>query len=229
LARWLWCGVFGELYGGAVESRFAFDVPDLLAWVEGGQEPRTVKEALFDPNRLYTLRSRLSAAYKGLHALLMRDGGLDFLSGQPITFTTFSDERIDIHHIFPKKWCEDEGIPRTRYDCIVNKTALSARTNRIIGKKAPSVYLSQLQQAAGLSAAEMDNVLRTHLIEPPLLRADNFEAFFTARAAVLLDRIASAMGKPVAAGAYTEVVGEALDEEDENEPSSETELDVAAV
>jgi hypothetical protein len=137
LARWYWCGVFGELYGGAVESRFAFDLPEVLAWVAGGPEPRTVREALFDPGRLLTLRTRGSAAYKGVHALLMKDGGLDFLSGEEITFAVYEEASIDIHHVFPKAWCEDEGIPRQRYDSIVNKTAISARTNRIIGRKAP--------------------------------------------------------------------------------------------
>jgi hypothetical protein len=231
LARWLWCGVFGELYGGAVESRFAFDVPDLLAWADGGPEPRTVREALFDPRRLLTLRSRLSAAYKGLHAILMRDGGLDLLSGQPITFTTFADEKIDIHHIFPKKWCEDHGIPRARYDGIANKTALSARTNRIIGGKAPSVYLPQIQAKAEMTTAQMDAVLATHVIDSALLRADDFDAFIDARSAALLDRISSAMGKAVAAGALTEPtgdVGEFSDVDEQSEPLSESELDEAA-
>jgi hypothetical protein len=43
LARWFWSGVFGELYGGAIESRFAKDLPEVLAWVDGGSEPDTVK------------------------------------------------------------------------------------------------------------------------------------------------------------------------------------------
>ncbi len=34
LTRWYWCGVFGELYGSATETRFARDVPELLAFVE---------------------------------------------------------------------------------------------------------------------------------------------------------------------------------------------------
>lgn len=227
LARWLWSGVFGELYGGAVESRFAFDLPDLLAWASDGPEPRTVREALFDPSRLLTLRSRLSAAYKGLHAILMRDGGLDFLSGQPITATTFEDEKIDIHHIFPKKWCEDETIPRARYDCIINKTALSARTNRIIGKKAPSVYLEQLQKQADMSRQRMDHVLDTHAIAPTLLRANDFDEFFEARRTALLERIAGAMGKPVAGG-FSEPVIDSPDEDEGGESTTESELDAAA-
>ncbi|MCP6456877.1 hypothetical protein NL495_27505, partial [Klebsiella pneumoniae] len=61
LSQWFWCGVFGELYGGAVETRIANDLEDLLAWIGGkGEAPRTVYEAAFQSNRLLTLRSRLS-------------------------------------------------------------------------------------------------------------------------------------------------------------------------
>ena len=66
LSRWYWCGVFGEMYGGSTESRFANDLPQVLAWIDGGPEPDTVRDANFSPDRLYTLRTRNSAAYKGL-------------------------------------------------------------------------------------------------------------------------------------------------------------------
>lgn len=44
IARWYWCGIFGELYGGAFESRFAKDIIEVPAWLEGGPEPSTVQE-----------------------------------------------------------------------------------------------------------------------------------------------------------------------------------------
>lgn len=84
LLRWYWCGVFGELYGGANETRFAMDLPDVVQWIEGGAEPRTVRDASFAPTRLLSLQSRLAAAYKGLAALLMKHGSRDFVSGTPI-------------------------------------------------------------------------------------------------------------------------------------------------
>ena len=34
LGQWFWCGVLGEMYGGAVETRFANDVEDCIAWIE---------------------------------------------------------------------------------------------------------------------------------------------------------------------------------------------------
>ena len=46
LARWFWCGVFGELYGGSIESRFPKDLEQVVAWIDGGPEPETVSAAV---------------------------------------------------------------------------------------------------------------------------------------------------------------------------------------
>jgi hypothetical protein len=90
LSIWFWSGVLAEQYGSATESRLARDVPDLVEWISGrGGAPRSMAEALFQKDRLRTLRSRLSAAYKGIHALLMRQGCRDFISGKPTDIMTF--------------------------------------------------------------------------------------------------------------------------------------------
>ena len=65
IRQWYWCGVLGELYGGAVESRHARDLPECLSWIrEGGPLPATVRVASFNPDRLLTLRTRNNAACK---------------------------------------------------------------------------------------------------------------------------------------------------------------------
>ncbi len=197
LMRWLWCGVLGELYGSATESRFAKDLAEVVAWVEGGPEPSTVSEALFRRGRLYTLRTRNSAAYKGLYALLMRDGCEDFRTGDTIERATYFDESIDIHHLFPQKWCLDNDIKPSRFNSIINKTPLSARTNRMIGGNAPGDYLERVQKSAEIESGRMDEIIQTHAAAPDLLRANDFEAFYAAREQALLDRIEKAMGKPV--------------------------------
>jgi hypothetical protein len=213
IGRWYWCGVFGELYGGAIESRFAKDLSEVLEWIEGGPEPATITDANFAPGRLLTLRTRNSAAYKGLHALLMRDGCLDFRTGYPYDIQTYFDERIDIHHIFPQAWCRANGINAKRCDCVVNKTPISARTNRMIGGNAPSQYLARLQKSAGIEPARMDEILPTHLIDPAALRVDDFDRFFYARSQSLLEKIEKAMGKAIAREAIEADVPEAIEYE----------------
>ena len=218
LLRWYWCGVFGELYGSSVESRFARDLPEVITWIDGGADPSTVRDANFYPSRLFTLRTRNSAAYKGIHALLLRDGALDFRSGDPIESQLYFDESIDIHHIFPKDWCLRQGLEPKYYDSIVNKTPLSAKTNRTVGKKAPSVYLALLQQQAGISEQRMDEILDSHNIYPLAARLDDFQEFFRIRETELLHRIENAMGKPVVGG---ETLKETFAEEPEDDASAD--------
>ena len=203
LARWYWCGVFGELYSSAIESRLAKDLPQVLHWIDGDSEPDTIKDANFAPNRLMRLYSRRSAAYKGLSALLLRKG-CDFLTGYEIDTAMHFGDSIDIHHIFPRHWCEKNGIKADFYDSVVNKTPLSSRTNKIIGGNAPSVYLSKLQTSAAITEERMNEILRSHVIEPKLLRADDFYNFLLARQKALLERIEKAMGKSLIADVSVE-------------------------
>lgn len=198
LARWYWCGVFGELYGGSTETRFSQDLPDVVDWIRGAAaEPRTVTAAQFSPGRLLTLRTRNSAAYKGIYALLLKAGAVDWRTGEKAEVTGYFDESIDIHHIFPKSWCERAGLEPTVFNSIVNKTPLTARTNRIIGGAAPSDYLERLTRSAETAREGVAGRIRTHLAEPELMAADDFEGFFAARRAALLGRISAAMGKAV--------------------------------
>ncbi len=204
LAKWYWCGVFGELYGGAIETRFGKDLPEVVEWTQSEQEPTTVSDANFTSSRLYTLKTRNSAAYKGIYALLIKDGCYDFMTGEEITIQHYFDENIDIHHIFPRIICKDKDIDNNKCDCIINKTALSARTNRIIGGNAPSVYLARIKKSAGIDDQRMVDILASHVIEPEALYTDDFETFFNNREQELIDRIEKAMGKKV----QRELIGE---------------------
>ena len=197
LTQWYWSGVFGELYGSAIETRFALDVQQVPAWIEGGPTPKTIQDANFALERLLTLTSRLSAAYKGVHALLMKKGAEDFKSGKPFEYATFWDEAVDIHHVFPRAWCRKAGIEKKRTDSIVNKTPLASRTNRIVGGEAPSRYLAKLRKTFELPDERLDEILRSHLIDPTCLAADDFDAFFAAREEALLSLIETAMGKTI--------------------------------
>ncbi len=198
LTRWFWCGVFGELYGGANESRYTFDVSEVLAWIDGGPEPRTVRDANFAPVRLLSIQTRNSAAYKGLMALLMKAGCRDFLSGDTIELTSYFDLAVDIHHLFPRAHCEKENISSGLWNSSVNKSPLSARTNRIIGGNAPSVYVSNLERNHTLAPAKLDAIVSSHLANPVLLRQDDFTGFLRDRATRLIDLIEHEMGKSVA-------------------------------
>ena len=204
IARWFWSVTLGELFGSSTETRLARDIPELVDWIrDRGPRPQALDEAVFQQERLRSLRIRISAAYKGIHALLMRQGCRDFKTNRPTDIMTFFNDQIDIHHIFPQAWCKkrDIPIPPAVFNSIVNKTPLSKASNISVGGDAPSIYLRRIEEQEGVSPLVLDDILRSHLIEPEHLRNDDFEAFFDARMQALSEIVANAMGKPVVAEA----------------------------
>jgi hypothetical protein len=199
LRQWYWCGVFGELYSGTTETRFANDLQDVVAWITtvGSGEPRTVRDSQFQSGRLLRLRTRNSAAYKGMYALQMKRGARDFRTGLTIDVHAYLDDAIDIHHIFPQKWCATAGIEDAIANSIVNKTAIDAKTNRRVGRNAPSKYLATVESVEKITSQDLDAILTSHDIDPLALRRDDFQAFFDTRYERLLRQIEEATGKPV--------------------------------
>ena len=228
MVRWYWNGVFGELYGSAVETRIARDFMEVPVWLKGGAEPSTISETIFRADRLKTMRMRLSAAYKGINALLMMEGAQDFRSGQKFDHTIFFGENVDIHHIFPQDWCKKHGIKPNVFDFIINKTPLSYRTNRIIGGVAPSEYIGKLEKGSEttppIDSKRLDGYLKSHLIDPSLLRTDRFNDFMEDRQKQLLSLIQQATGK----AAYTGTVQEEGEDDEVDEDTVEAELTIAA-
>ncbi|NLC14641.1 MAG: DUF262 domain-containing protein [Chloroflexi bacterium] len=220
LMQWFWCGVFGELYGSANETRYALDIVQVVDWIKkGGPEPKTIYDANFIPSRLNTLRTRNSAAYKGIYAILMDDNTRDWLSGTKIDFSTYFSESIDIHHIFPVAWCEkkENAISRSDYDSIINKTPLSGRTNRIVSGDAPSKYLDRVKKNVGVSDEDFIEILQSHVVNPAFMYQDDFYGFFNDRKERILDKIEKAMGKTIVREQAIAEEGIYINDQEENE------------
>lgn len=199
LSKWYWCGILGEMYGGANETRYANDIEDVVDEVFGRPNPaRTVNSAFFASTRLLTLQTRLSAAYKGIMALLYKEKCRDFMNDTTIDIVNSMLESPDIHHIFPEAYCTKKGIKRQRYNSIVNKTPILPATNRSIGGNAPSEYTKAiLKKVNGLTESELKERIESHCVDYSALVADDFDSYFVDRAKKLLGLIEKAMGKPV--------------------------------
>ncbi|WP_166390138.1 DUF262 domain-containing protein [Nocardioides ochotonae] len=200
LVRWFWCGILGELYGGAIETRFVRDLEQVPAWARGDANaaaPNTVNDATFVESRLHSLRTRLAAAYKGIYVLLLGNQARDWMEDKALDKVQYVNLAVDIHHIFPQKWCNQNGIDDEHRESIVNKTAISAVTNRTIGGAAPSAYLQVIEKKAQISPDHLDGLLEAHLVPAEALRADDFDAYFVARRERLCQLVEQAMGKAV--------------------------------
>jgi hypothetical protein len=204
LEQWFWCGSCAALYTSWHERRASRDMVEVPAWLhEGGELPNTVQMAHLQAERLLMVRRRHGAVYKAINALLRKHGAIDFAAGEALAEINLFNDPIDSHHVFPVAYCKKQGIPKERYNSLVNLTPLSRLSNQKIGGKAPSQYLRALE-AEGISRRRMDEILRSHLIEPETLRADDFDTFLSKRAHALMELVNRGMGK-ASAGALIDI------------------------
>jgi len=127
----------------------------------------------------------------------MKHGSKDFVSGTPIDLNTYFNNAIDIHHIFPRVWCENKKLPKEKWNSVVNKAPLAASTNRFISGDAPSIYLPRIQKNKQVPSTDLDAFLLSHVIPVAELRSDDFDGFIRRRASSLLGLIEAATGKAV--------------------------------
>ena len=185
----------------------ANDIVQVLDWLkDDANPPKTVTESYFNPTRLLSLQTRQSAAYKGIMALILKNHSQDFISGREMDFTVYKAEYIDIHHIFPRKYCEDKKLPKAKWNSAVNKTPITYSTNREIGGVAPSKYLKRIEEKGQVYPSTLDAYLETHWIDAGLARSDAFDLFIIDRAKKLLDAIQQATGKSIAGRDSDEVI-----------------------
>lgn len=198
LSQWFWCGIMGEMYGGANETRYANDIDDVVKAIRGQEVAiRTINASFFSATRLLSLQTRNSAAYKGIMALIYREQGRDFMKGITMDVVKSMDESPDIHHIFPEAYCISR-YKKEKWNSIVNKTPILPASNRSIGGSAPSIYLKKIMIDANIDEAQLRQRIESHLINYDALASDDFDSFFIDRAKKLLTIIENAMGKKVA-------------------------------
>jgi len=198
IAKWFWCGVLGELYGSSTETRASFDVFEVDNWINNnGVEPRTITDSNFNTLRLFGLQSKSSAAYKGIMALILKENCKDWITGSEMDVTIYLEKNSDIHHIFPKEYCEIQGYDKRYWNSIVNKTPLFYSTNRAIGGVAPSKYLKKIEVEKNVDPNLINVFVSSHILKYEYLSSDDFDNFITDRASRILDLIENATGKKI--------------------------------
>lgn len=199
LKQWYWCGIMGEMYGGANETRYANDIEDVVNAIRGKPSlNRTVNSAYFSATRLLSLQTRNSAAYKGIMALVYREQCRDFVEGTTIDIVKSMDKAPDIHHIFPEAYCIKCHYPREKWNSIINKTPLLPESNRQIGGAAPSTYSKNVLKKAAIDETEYRKRVESHLVNYDAFIKNDFDAYFIDRAKAIMQEIEKAMGKSIA-------------------------------
>jgi hypothetical protein len=199
IRHWYWASVFTNRYSGSVESRAAQDFLAVTAWFENDEsEPSVIGdvERYLQTVDLTGLRKKGDAVYNGVFNLLVINGARDWATGM-----IARPDDIDDHHIIPQSWGRPIETISGAIDTILNRTPLSAETNRrYINDRLPNEYLPEWIERD--TEAEVRRILRTHLISDyafeVLLRKpftpDDFKEFISERQRSILDGLQRVIG-----------------------------------
>lgn len=195
IRHWYWASIFTSRYSGSVESTAARDYLDLKEWFEDDTAQPGLIAEFAQRFRNLELRKETNAGssiYKGIFNLLVLKGARDWMTSD----VPHHDE-LDDHHIIPvSRGKEDLKLPGDAVHTILNRTPLTADTNRhVIGSRLPNEYLPELIQANGEDKVRC--MLESHLISPAALNillrdpfgADDFEAFIAERQRTIQEAI----------------------------------------
>ena len=191
LQAWYWGSVFTERYTGAVETVTYRDTMDLYRRFEDPTHDTAVfaevRERILD-NPGFSFRSlgRVSSPYKALMNLTVIRGARDFRTGDPVELHELED-----HHVFPRAFLRDSRELKggVEVNTIVNRTLLTAATNRMISRKSPAEYLDQI-----IPEEKASEILESHFIDSQAQRAmgeDDYERYLELRDRALVGQVRS--------------------------------------
>ncbi len=187
LEYWYWASVFSNRYSGASNEAIITD-STVLIQIARGEKIMTrnyfmrLRSLITEPGDLFSYTKKSSAIYRGILNLLGYDakGLKDWTNTQTLNMSSMN---LEDHHIYPRAYILSkppmEGIKQSEaeqfVDCVVNRTLIPKILNIKIGKKAPSVYLSELQQKANPKLAEC---LTSHLIPEEIITDETWDILF---------------------------------------------------
>ena len=148
--RWIALSILTSRYSSSPESTFDYDIKrfytiddpmDYLKQREDGD----LSDAFWDVNLIQHLNTSVaSSPYFNMFLVAQaKEHNKGFLSTQ-IDVETMLENRGDIHHLFPKKYLINNGIPQAMYNQIANYAFIQQEINIKIRAASPAEYMEEV-------------------------------------------------------------------------------------
>lgn len=203
--RWYAMSVLRGRYTGSPETAFDLDIRQveargLVTYAEtvlASELPSSVWTGLLP--QLMDSSSSISPYFLAYKAAQVKLGDKGFLS-RDITVLDLLLNRTDVHHVYPRNYLKQKGLPRGRYNQIANFVLAQSEINISIGDTSPAVYFRELaEQCCGgprkygaiTDLDEMRANLRMSCIPDSLLggEAPDYEEFLERRRSLMAEKI----------------------------------------
>ena len=147
VSRWLVMSLLTGRYSSGAESKFETDIRNIqkngIDACLAEAERFGLSDNFWDEQLVKNLAASgmSSAAYNVYLASLCKNNVRGLLS-KTLTVEAMIKEKGDVHHIFPKKFLQENGYSQVQYNQIANFAYVETGVNIAIGKKAPNVYFA---------------------------------------------------------------------------------------
>ena len=149
--RWFVMSILTARYSGSPETTFDLDIRNIDA--HGAEqyletiEKADISDAFWEfalPQNMDT--SVASSPYFNVFlASQVKANDKGFLSSD-ISVRDLLEGQSNVHHIFPRKYLQDHGLTRGKYNQIANYVIMQSEINIAIGAKPPKVYFAQVNE-----------------------------------------------------------------------------------
>lgn len=162
IKRWFWRTCFSARYTSQTRKTTIHDIEQMVKLKAGLPNALDSIEVSIKPEFFRGTFRVGAAATKTFVLLLANNGPRSLLSGKNIDLDKVLQRynRSEFHHIYPRAFLREIGVPDAEINVLGNFCFLSAAENKNIGRKRPSVYLEDLvgddqeqERAATLASA----------------------------------------------------------------------------
>lgn len=205
--RWLVLSILTGRYSSSPESAFDYDIKRIveaddielyIKHVEDGE----LSDAFWNNILVTKLNTSVtSSPYFNVYLMAqIRNGDRGFLSSH-IDVKTLIEGRGDVHHIFPKKYLQKNGLNnRGQYNQIANYVYMQSEINIRISDKSPDKYFNELIEQCnngeikygGINNIdELNNNLNENCIPREVfnMNIDNYNEFLKLRRRLMAEKI----------------------------------------
>jgi len=146
LKRWFWRTCFSGRYTSQTRKTTIADIEQIKRLKEGQSSSLDKIDIAINPVYFKSTFRVGSAATKTFVLLLANNTPLSLFSGKAVDLDKVLQRynRSEFHHIYPRAFLREIGIPDDQINVLGNFCFLSAAENKIIGRKRPSSYVDEL-------------------------------------------------------------------------------------
>lgn len=173
--KWLVMSLLTSRYSGSADSQIDDDIKqinekgiaDYLEQVEQTQ----LGEGFWNYQLIDSLETSSvnNNAYNIYLASQCNDNTISFLS-KSMKVSSLVEQRGDLHHVFPKKYLENNGLTPVQYNQVANFVYTEQATNVKLGKYSPREYMLKVKEEIATGKFNISTIDDVSLIEKNLIQ-----------------------------------------------------------